>query len=327
MSEWYIINSFEQSRTNENLRGADTMKSAYQTKRTWSLFICLMMCMAYLMTVPSLATNTGPKSLDDLANGNTTQSQAPATPAPTQAPQTQQGTSGSTGTSGTTGTDTQAQAKDFLGSLQDASKMDVSGSEVNSITQPIVKYSGMIVQVLSLIAVVGMSIRVAIDLIYIVVPFSRKFLANGHMGNPQTGQPMGQPGMGGPMGGGMMGGGMMGGGMGMGMGGMGRYGGGMGMGGMGMGGPMAGGMNAQGDMGSRMNRVQWVSGAALNAVAAESTVGPDGKAVSPVKEYMKDMIVLFVLVPILVILLATGAIQAVGFAVGRGISSMIGGAL
>ena len=77
---------------------------------------------------------------------------------------------------------------------------------------------------------------------------------------------------------------------------------------MGMGG-MQGQMGAQPAMG----RIQWVSNAALNAAAAESVVGPDGKAVSPFKAYMKDMTVVLVITPVLLVLAISGALTDLGF--------------
>ena len=63
--------------------------------------------------------------------------------------------------------------------------------------------------------------------------------------------------------------------------------------------------------------MQWVSNAALNAVAGENIVGPDGKAVSPFKLYIKDMIVVLILVPILITLAVTGALTSLGFVIAQ----------
>ena len=148
------------------------------------------------------------------------------------------------------------------------------------------------------------------------------------MGNAQVGaggMPNSQ--MQGGMAGGM--GGMQGG-----MGGMGmsRYG---GMGGMGMNrgmGGMAGGMGAMNNQmagasqqPNMTGRIQWVSNAALNAVAGENIPGPDGRAVSPFKLYVKDMTVVLVITPILLVLAMTGTLTNLGFLLGDAIAKGIAG--
>lgn len=266
------------------------------------------MVLMYVMTgVLGAAFAAGPVSLEDLANSPTpVATQAPAaTQAPTATP---------------AATPNMANPTDFVDAMKDATKMDVSGAEVQAITSPLVRVVGMVVQVIGIVVTVGLSLRVAIDLLYIAVPFCRVALANGHQGNPQAGnQAMGQPGMGSTFGGGY--------------GGYGRstfgggYGGGFGspMGGMGMGAMGAMGSNANADQGSMMGRIQWVSGAALNAVAAENTVGPDGKVKKPFVEYAKDMAVTLVAVPILLVLLWSGALQNLGFMLGQAMAGALGG--
>ena len=95
--------------------------------------------------------------------------------------------------------------------------------------------------------------------------------------------------------------------------------GGMGMGGMnGMG--AMGGMGMQGSApgaSAAMGRVQWVSTTALNAAAAEQVVGPDGKPMSPLKTYAKDMVVVLVITPILLTLAITGVLTDLGFLIGK----------
>ena len=98
----------------------------------------------------------------------------------------------------------------------------------------------------------------------------------------------------------------------------------MGMGGM-------GGMGMQqGQMGASpaMGRVQWVSSAALNAVAAEQMPGPDGKPQSALKAYAKDMMVVLIITPILLTLAITGVLTNLGFLIGdviaKGITSISG---
>jgi hypothetical protein len=166
-----------------------------------------------------------------------------------------------------------------------------------------------------------------LDIIYVTIPISRTYLANGYMGNsqaaggPQQGMMGGMPGgMMGGMPGGMMGGGMMGGGM-MGRG---RYGMGGGMMGAGMGMGM-GGMDSQMAMQNQpaRGRIQFVSNAALNAVATESVVGTDGKGQSAFKVYLSDMLVSSVATGILIVLCITGVMQKFGFVIGDFIVNVI----
>jgi len=213
----------------------------------------------------------------------------------------------------------------FINGLKEAGDLTADIEGAQAATGWIRVIASWIVQVLSYAITAFLAVRVVLDLMYIGLPFTRGFLANGYAGNAQAGAGgmpnsmmgggMGQPGMGMGMGGMGMGG--------MGMGGYGMRGGygmnrGMGMGGMGMGGMGQGmaatGMNQQGNM---IGRVQWVSNAALNAVAGESAVGPDGKANSPFKTYIHDMVLVLVLVPVLLILAATGALTNLGFLIGN----------
>lgn len=228
---------------------------------------------------------------------------------------------GSTSSSGTTSSGRKSSSK-FIDDLSDAADLGEPSAEATKIGGTIRKWASMIVQVLSYIITAGLVVRIALDLIYIGLPFFRSILANGYMGNPNVeGRPnAAQGGMG-------MGG--------MGMGGMGM--GGMGMGGMGMGGMRGmggmGGMGMQNAMGNQMSmqnqpstgRIQFVSNAALNAVATESVQGPDGKGNNAFKVYSKDMIVLLVVTPILLVLAVTGVLSDVGFMIGSWIESLLRG--
>lgn len=215
--------------------------------------------------------------------------------------------------------------KDLISSVQDATDLSEVSPGAQKINKGINKVASFIVQVIAYLITAGLVVRIVIDLCYIGLPFTRSFLANGYQGNSQAGAGgMPNQGMMGGMNGGMGMGGMNGG-MGMGMGGYGMRGGyGMnrmgGMGGMGMGG-MQGQMGAQPAMG----RIQWVSNAALNAAAAESVVGPDGKAVSPFKAYMKDMTVVLVITPVLLVLAISGALTDLGFLLGDLLANAIEG--
>lgn len=213
--------------------------------------------------------------------------------------------------------------KQFLDELQDAGHvdmnntlpgMDIAKSTISAVT-------GFAINILSYALTCLLTLRVVLDLVFIAIPFSRSLLSNGFMGNGQAGA-----------------GGMPNNSMG-GMGGMGGYGG-MGSmggyGGMGGYGSRYGGMNSMGGMGgmgqqtamnnqgNSLHNIQFVSNAALNAVAAESQLGPDGKPVNAFKAYTKDMFVVLVTVPVLLVLAISGALLDLGFVIGNAVSSALG---
>lgn len=190
--------------------------------------------------------------------------------------------------------------KRFINGLNKAADVSAEVEGVSSVTSGAKTAVAFVVQILAYCVTILLALRVVLDLAFITIPFTRTFLGNGYMGNSQAGAG-GIPNS-------------------MGMGGMGmgrRYG---GMGGMGPG--MAGGMNGGMGMGAGQQpnvtgRIQWVSNAALNAVAGENVVGPDGKAVSPFKLYVKDMVVVLIIVPILITLAVTGALTSLGFVIAQ----------
>lgn len=214
--------------------------------------------------------------------------------------------------------------QDQVDSIKGATQLDGQNPSATKINQGISKVASIIIQVLAYAITVLLVFRVIFDLAYIAIPFARSFLANGYGGNPQAGgggMP-GQPGMGMGMGGMGMNG--------MGMGGMGRYGGMGGMGGMGMSGMGMGGMNGMNQTLSQpgatpaFGRVQLVSNAALNAVAAEGVVGPNGRSVNAFKTYAKDMLAVLILAPAFLVLAVTGSITQLGIMLGELIASGIG---
>lgn len=256
------------------------------------------------------------QSLDDVIGDNNS----------TQVTQQNQGTGNSGGpVAQFPGMDGEVGNKGQVDEMKKATELDEPSSGASAVNQGIKKVASFIIQVLAYAVTILLVLRVLLDIFYITIPFTRNFLANGHQGNGQAaaGAPgmagmqggMGMGGMNGGMGGMGMGG--MSGGMGMGMGGMGMRGG-MGMGGMN---GMQAGMN-QGGTGM-LRSIQWVSTAALNAVAAETVIGPDGKAVGPLKVYAKDMIVVLVLTPIFLVLAITGALTNLGFMLGELIARAI----
>lgn len=205
------------------------------------------------------------------------------------------------------------QTSGFIKGLNEASDLSADVEGAVAITQGAKKAVAFIVQVIAYLITILLALRVVLDLAYIGLPFCRKFLSNGHMGNAQAGAG-GTPGFG--AGGIGMGGGI-GGGFAGNYGGMGGRFGGMGMG---MGGMQRNQANS--------TRVQFISNAALNAVAGETTVGPDGKPVGPFKLYVKDMVVVLVITPVLLTLAITGVLTTLGFQIGSllvdGIKSLRG---
>lgn len=274
-----------------------------------------------LLTLP--VTTVHASSLDDVVN-STTQESNEATVGQNNEPSSNTSTSSSQSSSSYTSAD---EYIENTKNAADLTTVDTAGAD--KVNDGIRTVAAFIVRILSYFLTAFLVVRVILDLVYIALPFTRSILSNGYAGNPAaggSGMGMQQPGMGG-MG---MGAGM--GGMGMGgMGGMGGYGmrGGYGMNRMGMGGMGGMGMQ-QGQMGASpaMGRVQWISSAALNAVAAEQMPGPDGKPQSALKAYAKDMMVVLIITPVLLTLAITGVLTNLGFLIGdviaKGITS-IGG--
>lgn len=238
-------------------------------------------------------------------------------------------------TTATNDVNVQENKKSIISALESASDLSETSEQAVKVGTGMERIAAVVIQVLSYGLTIGLVLRVVLDLIYIGVPFLRSTLANGYMGNPNAaGGQQQQQGMGGL--GGMGTGGYGAGGYGGGMGGYGgsRYGGGYG-GGMGMGG--MGGMGMQNQMGMqtamnnqpKQGRIQFISNAALNAVATENVVGPDGEANSAFKTYVKDMVVILVVTPILLTLAVTGVLHQLGFMLGdviaNGIRNIRGG--
>lgn len=187
-------------------------------------------------------------------------------------------------------TERQEKNKGFINSMNSASDLTADIDGANEVTGAVKKFAGKIIGFLFYTIPVLLTLRVALDLTYIGVPFLRKILANGHTGAaPSGGQGMGA-------------------GMGMNQG--------MGMNsGMGMNAGM--GMNrgmGAGAVGNGSVKIQLISNAALNAVAAEKAPGPD--APGPFKIYIKDMVVVLTLIPVLIVLAATGILTNVGLTLG-----------
>ena len=189
----------------------------------------------------------------------------------------------------------------FINSLKDASRLDTNTEGVEQVNGWIKTIAAYIVRILSYFLVAFLVVRVVLDMVYIGIPFTRSFFSNGYQAQPQ--QPMGQMqgGMGAPMGQMQKQGGMSGSTMGMNP------------------------MTAQSQMGASpaLGRTQWISTAALQAVANESQPGPDGRPQSAYKLYAKDMIIVLVVTPILLTLAITGVLNNLGFLIGEAIEKMI----
>jgi hypothetical protein len=178
-----------------------------------------------------------------------------------------------------------------ISSAADMSKY--TNEEAKGVAEGIAKIVSVVVQILLYFIIFGLALRIVLDLMYIGLPFSRSVLGGGRTGTPQTSPGgMGQPGFGGSRFGGFGGGGF------------GGFGGG-GFGGFG------GGFRGQGT--AEGAGIQWISNAALNAVASENAGGP---AVSPFKVYIKDMLAVLIITPILLTLALTGVLTQVGFLLG-----------
>lgn len=276
------------------------------------------------------STSVFAESLDDIVNGSSsTQTQQQVQEQPTVVPEQTNPTPAPETTQQVPNTESNQQtvpqnsgtAYDYLENLQNTDLTAEQNQMVNTVNGVVYKTAQFIVQVISYALTVLLTVRVMLDLLYIAIPFSRGILANGYAGNAQAG---GGAGMQGGMSGGMGGMGGMGG-LGGGFGGYNRM---SGFGGYNRMSGMAGGMggaSGANQQGTMIGRIQWVSNAALNAVAAESSVDPQtGKAVSPFKLYVKDMAVTLVAVPILLVLAITGALTNLGFLIGKAVAAAIG---
>lgn len=280
--------------------------------------ICGVLCAVVIAMSISPITVMAASTLDDvITNNEQTENQQPVEEIPSN--NTQQ-TGGTTNPSDIGGLYQQNGA--MIDDIQSASELDEPSSGASKVNQGIKKVASFIINIAAYATTILMTARVVLDLLYIAVPFSRSILANGYGGQAMGGQAgMGQPGMGGMGSMGM-------GGMGMGMGGMGMNRGmGMGMGmnrGMGMG---MGGMQQGSQPGATpaMGRIQWISTAALNAVASEQVPGPDGRAQSPLKMYAKDMTVILVITPIMLVLAVSGVLVNLGFMLGDLLTRAISG--
>lgn len=214
-------------------------------------------------------------------------------------------------------------SNDMMSKLGDAAVLDTSNEKAEKAAGKLKTIVNIVVTILCYIITLGLTIRVTLDLMYIGLPFSRKFLANGYAGNARAGDvnaasPMGGMGLGSSPYFGFGGGGL----------GTGRFG---GFGGFGsrFGGGMRVDQNSAGayqdQMGTMTGRLQIVSNAALNAAASETTIDPDGRNASPFKIYAQDMMLTLIITPVLLILAVSGALFHVGLVIGGALATILSG--
>ena len=186
----------------------------------------------------------------------------------------------------------------FIKRISNTTDLSADVEGVAEVTQGIKKPVAFLVQVISFLTTILLTLRIALDLMFIGLPFCRKWLANGYTGNTRAGSGAIQAAMG------------------MGNAGTDRTNTGslegsdrkMNMGNVRI--PIQSGQQQV------LGKMQLISNAALNAVAGETMVGPDGKPVSPFRIYIKDMVVVLVITPILLTLAVTGALTTLGSQLG-----------
>lgn len=194
---------------------------------------------------------------------------------------------------GTTSEGTTSNSSDkssFIEGLNQASDLTANVEKANKLTASAKEGAAFIVNILSYLIVLGVAIRVTLDLAYVTLPFTRGLLGKG--ASAPSNQPMGG------MSSGFGGGGFGGGGFGGNSGGFGGHSGGFGGGGFG------GGMGQQSQQQSP--GVQWISNAAIAAVSSPN----------PFKTYSKDMMIVLIVTPILLVLAATGVLTSLGLQIG-----------
>lgn len=186
-----------------------------------------------------------------------------------------------------------SETNEMIKGLSSVADMTEQSETVVRIVTPIQKIVTVLVQVGCYILTLGLMLRCVLDLIYILVPFSRELLMPGGGGNAAGGSGMG---MGMDSGYGMNGG----------------YGGGYGGYGGGYGGRRNNNNRGRASAGGR----QWVSEAAVQA-----SQQPSGA----LSMYAKDMTMVLILTPILIVLAISGTFVDLGFLIGSAVTSFIGG--
>ena len=302
-----------------------TMKKlAYRKRRLFASVVLLYIMITLTMSFTAFAN---PMSLDDLVgNPSATQTQPATEQAEVNTGNSTVNNNATPPATGNTQTTQQAtqpvNSSDVYGSLADAGRVNLNNEKAKAATSGLANIVGVIVSFLCYAIVIGLTLRVVLDLMYVCIPPVRRFLCTMPAQNPQGGTP-GMSGTG-------MGIGGIGGIGGMGIGGMNRGIGSMGVGSMGMGGMGIGGTGQnpmaaqQATGGVGFGGIQWISKAAQNAVTSEGTPDPTtGKPLNPLKLYAKDMVVVLVMVPILIVLATNGSLIDLGFRIAELITSIL----
>lgn len=183
----------------------------------------------------------------------------------------------------------------YIKEADDLGELSTAASKINT---QINRAVSLVVQVLAYFITAFLAVRVLIDLCYIALPFSRRLLYDNGNNEMQSSLSMN---MGNSIGGNMNN---------------------PGMGRMSMGSPM--GMHTMNqNSGGNNRKIAWVSNAAVRAVALELEQRQDGMRVNAFRYYAKDMIIVLVVTPILLVLAITGTLTDLGFLLGEIISKGI----
>lgn len=192
--------------------------------------------------------------------------------------------------------------EEFIEGLMEAGNMaaaDIPGA--NQVTEGVKVVAAWIFQVLAYAITALLAVRIVLDLAYIGLPFTRGFLTKGQMsGNA-----------------GMMG--------------MGNMNGMSGMNSMNSMGSSLGGSENFGTMGGNMGGNMMTSGRSAGGItsglvsnAAIAAVGAEESGGGAIKVYMKNMIVVLVMIPVMIVLAGTGALTQLGFIIGDALVDLIG---
>lgn len=187
------------------------------------------------------------------------------------------------------------EVEDIANALGANNYLDVQSKEAVEAANTVNRWVTPFIQLMVYAITVLTVIRVLIDLLYVVFPPCRHILANGRIGNAASQGPAN---------------------LGISSGGMNNY-------GLVQANSMNNAAINNAQAAGASTQIQWVSQAALNAVASESSVGPDGKANRAIKAYWKDMSVLLILTPILLVLAVTGILGKFGIFIANIIVGLI----
>lgn len=172
-------------------------------------------------------------------------------------------------------------SNEFMDSLKDATKLDVNVRGANVVNGWIKLIAANIVKVASYFLIAFLVVRILLDMVYISLPFTRVKLSNGQAVNSQA-----APGM---------------------------------MQGQSQNQQQPQMQAQQPQMQMQQHGIQWISTAAMMAVANEQQTGQ-----AAIKSYIKDMTVVLILTPILLVLAMSGVLSDLGFIIGSFLENIIG---